>query len=169
MSWGLLPNTELSKDYVQNIFDIHQARDFAHGLRSIAQFLCAQNDVLGGCGICGYLSAERSRPSEPETAPRVSKNASKNPSAASKCARCRACVIREAFSSSPPASCKRLYLHVNQHATRLDPCTSEKGHASIYCYTRGGGGIGSGNRHTGPVTPKQALPGTRPSQIVKRG
>ena len=113
MSWGLLPNTELSKDYVQNIFDIHQARDFAHGLRSIAQFLCAQNDVLGGCGICGYLSAERSRPSEPETAPRVSKNASKNPSAASKCARCRACVIREAFSSSPPASCKRLYLHVN--------------------------------------------------------
>jgi hypothetical protein len=56
----------------------------------------------------------------------VSKNASKNPSAVSRCARCRACVIREAFSSSPSASCKRLYLHVNQHATRLDPRTSKR-------------------------------------------
>lgn len=62
MSWGLLPDTELSKDYVQNIFDVHQARDFAHCLGSIAQFLCAQNDVLRCCNICGgYLSAERVR------------------------------------------------------------------------------------------------------------
>jgi hypothetical protein len=65
MSWGLLSYTELSKDYVQNIFDVHYARDFAHGLGSIAQFLCAQNDVLGRCDICGYLSAERVGPDEP--------------------------------------------------------------------------------------------------------
>jgi hypothetical protein len=47
---GLLPNTELSKNYVQNIFDVDQARDLAHSLGSIAQFFCTQNDVLGCCG-----------------------------------------------------------------------------------------------------------------------
>ena len=53
---GLLPNTELSKDYVQNILDIYQARDFAHGLSSIPQLLCAQNDVLGCCSIWALVS-----------------------------------------------------------------------------------------------------------------
>jgi len=32
---GLLPYTDL-KDYIQDIFDIHQARDLAHRLGSIA-------------------------------------------------------------------------------------------------------------------------------------
>ena len=115
---GLLPNTELSKDYVQNIFDVYQTRDLTHSLCSIAQFLCTQNDVLGCCGI--RLSAEHDRLGEPENV-RVSKNASKNPNAVSRCARCRECVIREAFSTSPSASSRRLYLYVNQHATRLNP------------------------------------------------
>ena len=37
---GLLPYTELTKDHVQDIFSVHQARDLAYGLGSIAQFLC---------------------------------------------------------------------------------------------------------------------------------
>jgi hypothetical protein len=70
------------------------------------------------------FSAEHDRIGEPENVPRASKNASKNPSAVSRCARCRECVIREAFSTSPSASCRRLYLYVNQHATRLNPRAS---------------------------------------------
>ena len=60
--WGLLPNTELSKYYVQDILNVHQAGDLAHGLGSIAQFLCAQNDILR---FCSCLSAEHIWPGEP--------------------------------------------------------------------------------------------------------
>jgi hypothetical protein len=32
----LLPYTELTKDYVQDVFDVHQTRDLAYRLSSIA-------------------------------------------------------------------------------------------------------------------------------------
>jgi hypothetical protein len=56
-------------------------------------------------------------------APCVSKNASRNPSADSKCARCRAWVIRGAFASSPSKSRRRPYLQkkLKKYSFGLDP------------------------------------------------
>ena len=50
------------------------------------------------------------REKNPHNAPRVSKKASRNPSADSKCERCLACVIRGDLAPSPPASSRRWYL-----------------------------------------------------------
>jgi hypothetical protein len=82
----------------------------------------------------------------PGNEPRVSKNASKNPSAVSRCARCRACVMREAFSSSPSASWRRLYLHACESARYpVGPAHVRNG-MQLYCI----GGRGEKNKFRKP-------------------
>ena len=46
---GLLPYAELIENDIQDVFDVHHARDLAHGPRSVPQLFRAQNDVFKRC------------------------------------------------------------------------------------------------------------------------
>ena len=105
----LLANAEVSKNGIQDVLHVDETRYLADGLSSVAQLFSREDNVLRCCP--GQIESRAALYLDGHS--RVSRKASRNSRAFSRCARCRACVIKGSSTTLPDSESK-LYLHVGQ-------------------------------------------------------